>query len=536
MHRTLGILFVTICFWTAVFVPPSRAQTCKTTRVSVGAGGVALGSGGTGGGYLSSDGRRILFSVAENPYPTSPVHAYVRDETTGTTTELPGPYSDDISGDGRLAIWDGAGIFVTDMSLGTTVRVDVDDAGQHANGLSLWGRISEDGRYVAFMSTSSNLVPNDTNGHEDIFVRDLQAGVTERVSVSTSGAEGDAASWSTPAISEDGRFVAFVSQASNLVPGDGNGDWDVFVRDRATGTTTLVSQNPGGTTSPGISWLESISGDGRFVAFHSLATDLIPGDTNGTWDALVRDTVLGTTTLIGMNADGSLPLAGSYSGPLSRDGRFAVFSSTSRRILPGDAYPGRDVYVRDTLTGLVRRVDVTSEGGELGDFWPVDITPDGRFISIEAGYAIFVRGCPQDVTHFAEAKENSAGCRPWVTWTGQPSASAGSGFVLEAHSELNRRAGRLMYSYQWTYPNALPYLVLAPPIRRLSLDRTKGSPSGVDCTGHLEVDFNAWIARRVDPGLVPGVTVYAQFWTSDDGFPPPGNYGLTDAIDLTILP
>jgi hypothetical protein len=93
-----------------------------------------------------------------------------------------------------------------------------------------------------------------------------------------------------------------------------------------------------------------------------------------------------------------------------------------------------------------------------------------------------------------------------------------------------------MYAYQRTNANVLPYLVLAPPIRRLPLDRTRGSPTGVDCSGHLEVDFNAWISQGADPGLVPGVTVYAQFWTTDDGFAPPGNYGLTDAIDLTIQP
>jgi Tol biopolymer transport system component len=154
--------------------------------------------------------------------------------------------------------------------------------------------ISADGRYVAFHSTATNLVSGDTNALPDIFVRDRQTGTTYLLSRDSAGGEGSA----EPAISGDGRYVTFNSDATNLVSGDTNGAYDIFVRDRQTGTTTLVSRSSAGVVGDEGSAEPAISGDGRYVAFFSSATNLVSGDTNGVSDIFVRDRQTGTTTLV----------------------------------------------------------------------------------------------------------------------------------------------------------------------------------------------------------------------------------------------
>jgi Tol biopolymer transport system component len=170
----------------------------------------------------------------------------------------------------------------------TTERVSVDSSGAQGNSSISRGSISSisaDGRFVAFPSTADNLVPGDTNGNWDVFVRDRQTNVTARVSVDSSGTEGN--NWSgAPSISANGRFVAFHSLADNLVSGDGNGKWDVFVHDRQTGVTERVSVDSSGMQGNAESFRASISADGRYVAFDSIADNLILGDTNGTGDVL----------------------------------------------------------------------------------------------------------------------------------------------------------------------------------------------------------------------------------------------------------
>src|SRR5437773_218323 len=182
----------------------------------------------------------------------------------------------------------------------TTERVSVASGGTaEGNDTSLGSALSADGRFVAFDSAATDLVAGDTNGATDVFVHDRQTGTTERVSVASDGTQGNNAS-SYPALSADGRFVAFDSDATNLVAGDTNGATDVFVHDRQTGATERVSVTSGGGTqgngtSGGFFSFPALSAAGRFVAFQSDATNLVAGDTNGATDVFVHDRQTRTT-------------------------------------------------------------------------------------------------------------------------------------------------------------------------------------------------------------------------------------------------
>ena len=210
--------------------------------------------------------------------------------------------------------------------------------------------LSATGRFVAFFSASPNLVPNDHNRTDDVFVRDRKLGETTRVSVSSTGQEGNGGSLFFPSISANGRFVAFTSDASNLVAGDENGhNEDVFVRDRKRAVTTRVREdNPdtGGTYSG----IPSISDNGRFVAFESNASDLVKGDRNQAVDVFLRDRKRGVTTLLSVSSDGEQGNNDSSFPAISaHNGRFVAFSSLTSNLVPGDGHNTADTFVRGPL-------------------------------------------------------------------------------------------------------------------------------------------------------------------------------------------
>ena len=173
-----------------------------------------------------------------------------------------------------------------------TMRVSVSSSGIEGNGFSGTPSISADGQFVAFASDADNLVAGDTNGLFDVFVRDRAAGTTVRVSLDSAGGEGNGFS-DSPSISADGRFVAFRSDASNLVAGDTNGSYDVFVYDLATALTERISVDSSGVEGDSYSYVGGISADGQAVAFMSAASNLVSGDTNGSWDVFVHDRTTG---------------------------------------------------------------------------------------------------------------------------------------------------------------------------------------------------------------------------------------------------
>jgi Tol biopolymer transport system component len=258
-------------------------------------------------------------------------------------------------------------------------RVSVGLNGSDPDSLSLEPSLSENGRLVAFQSYASNLVPADTNGCSDVFVRDRQTGLTTRVSTASNGAEGNYYS-GEPAISPDGRWVAFVSEATNLVPGDTNGVADVFVHDCATGRTLRMSLSSAGFQANGPSARPSLSKDGRHVAFASLASNLVGDDKNGVPDVFVRDRVDGATVRI-MGAQGE-PDAESGSPTIASDGRFVAFTSRASTFAP-KAKLRSEVYVWDARTRKVMLASADSTGAPAGGEAPA-ISRDGSVVVFES--------------------------------------------------------------------------------------------------------------------------------------------------------
>jgi Tol biopolymer transport system component len=249
---------------------------------------------------------------------------------------------------------------------GAPMRVSVGPGGEEANGPSSQPDLSADGRYVVFTSAASNLVPGDTNGVPDVFLRDIDAGTTTRLSVSSAGAQGNARS-SSPAIAGDASTVAFESAASNLVRRDRNNAADVFVRQIAAHRTLRVSvdsserEQDRGIPAP-FTASPDISDDGAIVVFDSDATNLTPGDTNEHTDLFRRDIPHGRTTLVSASSRNVQANNDSFSPALSPDGRVMAFESFATNLAPGDA-PREDVFVRDLLHGSTTVATVPDAGG-----------------------------------------------------------------------------------------------------------------------------------------------------------------------------
>jgi len=286
-------------------------------------------------------------------------------------------------------------IYSKDLQSGVTVRVSSTADGTPGNNHSSSPNPSADGRFVVFESAADNLVAGDTNGVDDIFVKDLQAGTVRRVSTASNGAQGDA--WSgIPDISADGRYVVFASNSTNLSSKDSDAFADIFVKDRQTGATKLVSTasdgTPGNDTSYGAA---VISPDGRYVVFHSSATNLVAGDTNGGPDLFRKDLATGKTVLVSSATDGT-PASlledpgyfqgnGSWLGGVSADGRYVVFNSVADNLVAGDTNHEVDVFVKDLQTGVTVRASTASGGAQANSGSNgCGISADGRFVVFDS--------------------------------------------------------------------------------------------------------------------------------------------------------
>ena len=330
-----------------------------------------------------------LFALA------APLAAQVTERVSVDTGNVQWPdasFNSSLSADGRfVAVVRGNGAWLRDRILDATQPISVTRSGSIADLIGSIA-ISADGRFVAFDSPSSDHVAGDTNGFRDVFVRDLLTATTERVSVATSGAEADDLC-SQASISADGRFVAFRSKAATLVVGDDNDTFDVFVRDRQNGTTVLVSAATDGSPGNQSSDNPAISADGRYVAFASLATDIAPPDANFVSDVFVRDLVAGTTQLVSAGASG-LPALGSSDLPaISADGRFVAFVSYASNFGLPDGNGTPDVYLVDRASNAIELVSVSSAGVlSNGASLRAAISGDGRRVAFSSAATNLVSG------------------------------------------------------------------------------------------------------------------------------------------------
>jgi Tol biopolymer transport system component len=296
-----------------------------------------------------------------------------------------GRYVTFVSDSSNLVIGDtngSADIFVHDRQAGQTSRVSVASDGTQANSFSRFSSISADGRYVVFDSEASNLVSDDTNGYWDIFVHDRQTGQTSRVSIASDGTEGNERSWYQSYISADGRYVVFSSDATNLVNGDTNNEMDVFVHDRQTGQTSRVSVASDGTQANLLASADSISSDGRYVVFSTMANNLVSDDTNGDFDVFVHDQQTGQTSRVSIAFDGTDANGDSSDAFISADGRYVVFSSEAGNLVGNDTNDDGDVFVHDRQTAQTSRVSVAFDGTDAnGDSGAASISTDGRYVT-----------------------------------------------------------------------------------------------------------------------------------------------------------
>jgi hypothetical protein len=285
-----------------------------------------------------------------------------------------------------------------------TTLVSVHSDGTQGDNVSSFASISAHGRYVAFTSAASTLVTADTNNGLDVFVHDRRTGATTRVSVRSNGNQANGSS-QEPSISGNGRYVAYYSNASNLVRGDTNNKYDAFVHDRQTGKTTRVSVRSNGNQANGQTWSAAISGNGRYVAFYSRSSNLVRGDTNDGADAFVHDRQTGKTRRVSVNSNENQGNRASYFPSISEDGRYVAFFSGASNLVRGDTNSRFDVFVRDRRTGTTRRVSVSSNGnqGNRVSGWPA-ISADGGHVAFQSNasnlvpgdtnntYDLFVRG------------------------------------------------------------------------------------------------------------------------------------------------
>ncbi|NEP39177.1 MAG: calcium-binding protein [Okeania sp. SIO2H7] len=268
-------------------------------------------------------------------------------------------------------------------------RLSVNSQGNEGNNFSINPSISADGRYIAFESSASNLVIGDTNNLPDIFIADRQSQTTSIISVNSFGEGGNLSSFN-PSVSGDGRFVVFESNATNLVEGDSNNTTDIFLRDTLTATTTLVSVDSFGDRGNAASVNPSISADGRFIVFESDATNLVAGDTNNARDIFLRDALTETTTKISIDSLCNTANLSSFNPVISADGRFIAFDSFAANLVEGDTNNTRDIFVRDRETGIVSLVS-----GNSSSITP-SISADGRFIAFDSRATNLISGDTND--------------------------------------------------------------------------------------------------------------------------------------------
>ena len=277
-------------------------------------------------------------------------------------------------------------IFVYDKFSDTVEIVSLTSGGLQADGNSTYPLISSDGRYVVFSSLATNLVAGDTNGESDIFMYDRQNDTIERISVSSAEAEANGGS-TIASISDDNNFVVFDSNATNLVAGDTNNKTDIFIRNITAGTTERISvssaEAEGNNNSQLSAYLNNISEDGNLIVFSSTATNLVSGDTNVALDVFIRNITAGTTERLSINESDVEGNGASNEAQISSTGRYVSFmSSATNLVSDADTNGGVDIFILDRDTDNLERVDVGLSGAQISNagFYMMRFTSDLEYL------------------------------------------------------------------------------------------------------------------------------------------------------------
>ena len=449
-------------------------------RVSINSGGAEGGNGHSSNPSISADGRFVAFASEANNLSLGDVNTatdiFVHDRDTNTTERVSvrfdgsiagnaNSFNPSISADGRfvafesdasdLVLGDNNGvrdIFVHDRETDTSERVSIRfDGSTEGNAASSKPSISANGLAVAFQSHASNLVLGDRNRVEDIFVHDREAGITERVSVNSAATSAGNRASSNPSINADGRFVAFESEASNLVNSDGNGVVDIFFHDRDNGNTDRISvKSAGSQAGNNASFNPSISADGQFVAFESRASNLVSGDNNATTDIFVHDRNGFSIERVSVTSAGAAEGNNqSFKPSISADGNFVAFQSDASNFAFGDGNEARDIFIRDRVQNTTEWVsnnnDVSKAGNDSSK--QPSISADGRYVAFESRATNLVPNDNNDQSDvFVHDRETGTIERVSVRFDGSeggndasfaPSISADGRYVAFASSASN---------------------------------------------------------------------------------------------------
>lgn len=414
---------------------------------------------------------------------------------------------------------------------GVMMRASTDGAGGQSDHESDQPSVSADGRYVAFASLAGNLVPGDTNGAWDAFVKDSQTGAITRVSTTSAGAGANAGSSgspcngnhdsSQPSISADGRYVAFMSCASDLVPGDTNDHQDIFVKDTLTGETTRVSTNSAGEQSScdGVfcvanSYAPHISADGRSVEFMSFAQNLLtpPVHTNRT-QVYIKDRLTGQTSIASTNSDGIL--CGGSEASFSGDGRYVAFVPDDASLVPGHVNDVWDIFVKDRQTGETTRVNTDASGAQAnGSSWEVSISSDGRFVSF-ASMASNLVAQPRNLSGwcpdiFVKDRQTGSVTRASESASGTEGDSCSEFPSLSAHGRyVSFRSGAknlVPGQTNWQLNDVFVKDTLTGAIARVSTDSLGAQGNGHSDTNAISADGLFVGFRSLAANLVPDDT------------------------------
>lgn len=505
-----------------VFLRDTHART--TQLVSADPTGRAVGGNGP---RISDDGRKVAF-VSSSPALTS------------------GAFNGQ------------SHVFVRDMLLGATTIASVGPSGgQLASGVA-HGQfdLSGDGNVLAFVSSDSQILPGDNDLDADLFVRDLVSGAVVCATLDFNGqviASPAPVGAVAPKLSRDGRYCVFHSNFATLVPGDTNESFDVFVFDRVTATTTRVSVSSSGAQGDGTSWISSISATGRWVSFQSSATTFAPNASNE-YQAYLHDRATGITELLSVNSAGAGALGGASTwigAAISEDGRWVSFQSDS----PDLSNSGQGVFVRDRLLGATTRVDVPIASSTLDgpSAWP-SLSGDGRWVAFASSASqlapgdnngvvdVFLASTPANApTSFCSAGTSSNGCSATLSVVGQPRVGGAAPCSLVLAQADGQSSTHLFYGLA-AFGSAPPswgggsgFLCVKAPYQRIALAATQGS-NGL-CDGAVSFDWRAYQLAQLGAlgqPFAPTLQLYVQAWVRDASAP--GASNLSNATTLPFLP